>query len=153
MSSAEYSCKLFQTQYCIQANRVDPDQTAPRGAIWSGSTLFEKMQTLITCYIPQLLIWVNSLLRYVRILNTALWVKFAAEDILNWYFSYFSQETGFGISCKLSPLETICMKCQNLFSGKNKQNIINLLSAVFALRVVRVKINTIPPNFVCLQTL
>ena len=50
---------------------------------------------------------------------------------------YFSQKTGFDISCKLSPfhcnlhemsnllVETICMKYQNLFSGKNKifQNI------------------------------
>ena len=34
------------------------------------------------------------------------------------YFSYFSQKTGFDISCKLSPKETICMKCQILFSGK-----------------------------------
>ena len=31
--------------------------------------------------------------------------------------------TGFDISCKLSPLETICLKCQILFSGKNKKNI------------------------------
>ena len=41
----------------------------------------------------------------------------------NWYFSYFSQKTGFDISCKLSPKETICMKCQTLFSGENKKNI------------------------------
>ena len=34
-------------------------------------------------------------------------------------FIYFYQETGLDISCKLSPLETICMKCQNLFSGEN----------------------------------
>ena len=34
------------------------------------------------------------------------------------YFSYFSQKTGFDISCKLSPKETICMKCQILLSGK-----------------------------------
>ena len=47
----------------------------------------------------------------------ALWVKFSADDILK-YFSYFSQKTGFDISCKLSPLETICMKCQILFWGK-----------------------------------
>ena len=40
-----------------------------------------------------------------------------------WYFSYFSLKTGFDISCKLSPMETIYMKCQNLFSGKNKKNI------------------------------
>ena len=28
MSSAEYSCKLFKPICCIQANSVDPDQTA-----------------------------------------------------------------------------------------------------------------------------
>ena len=25
------------------------------------------------------------------------------------------------MSCKLSPQETVCMKCQSLFSGKNKK--------------------------------
>ena len=47
------------------------------------------------------------------------------------HYYYFPEKTGFAISCKLSPMETICMKCQNLFSGisgKNKENI-NLLSA------------------------
>ena len=29
------------------------------------------------------------------------------------------QKTGFNISCKLSPMKTICMKCQILFSGEN----------------------------------
>ena len=38
-----------------------------------------------------------------------------------WYFSYFLQRTGFDISYKLSPMETICMKCQNLFSAKKKK--------------------------------
>ena len=46
------------------------------------------------------------------------WVKFSANDILK-YFSYFSQKTGFDIACKVFPMETICMKCQFLFSGKN----------------------------------
>ena len=32
------------------------------------------------------------------------------------FFSYFSQKTRFDISCKLSPLETICMKCQGMLS-------------------------------------
>ena len=58
----------------------------------------------------------------MRLLTLALWVKISA-DILE-YFSYFSQKTGFDITCKLSPMETICMQCQNLFSGKNKKNII-----------------------------
>ena len=34
--------QTFQTYSCIQANNVDPNQTAPRGAFWSGSTLFAK---------------------------------------------------------------------------------------------------------------
>ena len=43
-------------------------------------------------------------------------------------FLIFSQKIGFDLSCKLSPEETICMKCQILFSGKN----INLSFAEFA---------------------
>ena len=45
------------------------------------------------------------------------------------YFSCFSHKIGFDISYKLSPCETVCMKYQSLFSGKNEKNIINLLSA------------------------
>ena len=33
----------FQSYFSILANSVDPDQTAPREAVWSGSTLFAKM--------------------------------------------------------------------------------------------------------------
>ena len=49
--------QTFQTYFCIQANSVDPDQTAPKGAVdqtapkgavWSGSTLFAKMTFKIT---------------------------------------------------------------------------------------------------------
>ena len=67
----------------------------------------------------------------------ALWVKFSADNILK-YFSFVSQKTGFDISCKLSPMETICIKCQIQFFGKNKKNIINLLSAECDHRVVKV---------------
>ena len=48
-------------------------------------------------------------------------VKFSADDILQ-YFSEFSQYIGVHISCKLSALEAICMRCQSLFSGKNKNS-------------------------------
>ena len=34
---------------------------------------------------------------------------------------YFSQKIEFDILCKLSPLETICLESQILFSGKNKK--------------------------------
>ena len=41
MSSVYVVCwiflQTFQTYFCILANSVDPDQTAPRGAVWSES--------------------------------------------------------------------------------------------------------------------
>ena len=70
-------------------------------------------------------------------LGLALWVKNSADDISK-YFSHFFffffffffvfcffvfQKTEIDISCKLSPTETICSKCQILSSGeKRKQN-------------------------------
>ena len=52
MSSVYVVCwiflQTFQTYFCIPANNVDPDQTDPRGAVWSGSTLFAKMTFKIT---------------------------------------------------------------------------------------------------------
>ena len=56
------------------------------------------------------------------------------------YFSYFSQKTESDISCELSPSETISMKCQILFSWKNKKNIISLPSAELVQRVVKVNL-------------
>ena len=39
MSSVYAVCwiflQTFQIYFCIQANSMDPDQTAPRGAVWS----------------------------------------------------------------------------------------------------------------------
>ena len=47
-------------------------------------------------------------------------------------FFLFSQKTSFDILCKLSPVETICMEYQILFSGKKKKiNKINLSTAEF----------------------
>ena len=52
MSSVYVVCwtflQTFQAYFCIQANIVDPDQTAPKWAVWSGSTLFAKMTLKIT---------------------------------------------------------------------------------------------------------
>ena len=53
---------------------------------------------------------------------TLLWAD-SADDKLIIFFLFFSQKIGFDISYKLSPWEIICMKCQILFSGKNKKNI------------------------------
>ena len=54
-------------------------------------------------------------------------------------FSEFSQKIGLGISCKLSPKETICMKGHNLFSGEKEKNVISLSSA--ELEVMKLKVN------------
>ena len=60
---------------------------------------------------------------------------------------FYSQKKCFDISCKLSPEETICLKCQSLFSGEIKKNIVNLSSAELAQRVVKVKASA----FTCMQ--
>ena len=51
------------------------------------------------------------------------------QQTTNWYLTYnFSQTEGFDISCKLTPEETVCMKCQNLFSGKIRKIFQNVVS-------------------------
>ena len=44
MSSVEVVCCKYMPditdELSIEANSVDPEQTAPIGAVWSGSTLF-----------------------------------------------------------------------------------------------------------------
>ena len=56
----------------------------------------------------------------------ALWVKFSA-DYMQKYFSYFSKkDLAFHANCLL-----IFMKCQILFSVRNKKNIISLSSAEY----------------------
>ena len=61
------------------ANSVDPDQTAPQGAVWSGSTLFAHT------YLSQYL----QLLRYItfcgfyRCIND----KFAVESLFGYLYA------------------------------------------------------------------
>ena len=40
-------------------------------------------------------------------------------------FFLFSQKIGFDISSKLSPKDSICMKCERIYFGQNKKNISN----------------------------
>ena len=39
-------CLLLGILKVISSNSVDPDQTAPKGAVWSGSTQFAGMQKI-----------------------------------------------------------------------------------------------------------
>ena len=52
---------------------------------------------------------------YSKLTFTTL-LAYSADDKLRMIFLIF--QNWFDISCKLSPMETICMKCQNQFSGK-----------------------------------
>ena len=46
MTSAEVICCIYLltllTNVSVEANSVEPDQTAPVGAVWSGSTLSDQ---------------------------------------------------------------------------------------------------------------
>ena len=45
LSAVVFCCILLLTlltNLSTEGNSVDPDQAAPNGAVWSGSTLFEK---------------------------------------------------------------------------------------------------------------
>ena len=90
----------------------------------------------ITCAMKKALFpaYVNSKWQDINSQRLAPRVKFSADDILK--YADFPQKTGFDISWKLSPWETIRMKCQILFSRKNKKNIISLSSAELAQRWV-----------------
>ena len=58
---------------------------------------------------------------YSLLVNTYHAKANSADDKLIKFF-LFSKQIGSDTSCKLSPKETICMKCQILFSRKNKKN-------------------------------
>ena len=64
--------------------------------------------------------------------------EFLRENIL---------KTGFDISCKLSPLETVCMNVKSYFLGKRTKNN-NFLSAELAKRVNKIYKNTDTDNVV-----
>ena len=88
-------------------------------------------------FIMKMSISAGASLSFENLLSLACWVKFSADDILKYFFLFF-QKIGVDISGKLSLNETICMKCQILFSGKNKKYINDLSSAEFAHRVVKI---------------
>ena len=70
-------------------------------------------------YVLQILVnLVLSVMYYINILST-LWAKSADDRLL--IFLLFFHKTEIDISCKLSPVETICMKCRILFSEENKK--------------------------------
>ena len=65
--------QTFQTYFCIETNSVDPDQTAPRGAVGSGSTLFAKMTFKYGIY--------------ANIFAAKIWVAFVFANATHIFFS------------------------------------------------------------------
>ena len=57
----------------------------------------------------------------VGLIFTTLWANSADDKLIDNIFLIFARKTEFDTSCKLSPLETICMKCQTPFSRENKK--------------------------------
>ena len=64
MSSAEVVCCKWlpniTDELSIEANSMDPEKTAPIGAVWSGSTLFAQHGPREDCSYRSSLIWVHT---------------------------------------------------------------------------------------------
>ena len=128
MSSVYVVCWIFlQTfQIYIQANSVDPDQTAPRGAVWSGSTLFAKMtfknhkqmtkQTTIIVIgalrVKRRTCWLWSVLQTTNYHPVTVHIHLiASQSILEWHFH---EET----SCTWNPFFAwTCFVASNCFTA------------------------------------
>ena len=67
------------------------------------------------------------------------------DDTFFFFFFFFSRKTGSDIPCKLSPQETICMKCQSLLFGKNKKDISKCRLLIFyaAYQAFRINLDTV----------
>ena len=63
---------------------------------------------------------------HISIGSITLWANSAVDKFMVFFYYYFSEKTGFDISFKLSPVETIYMKCQILFSGKKMSSAENV---------------------------
>ena len=75
---------------------------------------------------------------------TMLWADSADDKLVILFLVY--QKIGSDTLCKLSPKATICMKCQILFSRKNKKNISKCPLLIFysAFTVLRVNLDFFP---------
>ena len=62
----------------------------------------------------------NRILQYFPYLTLVVLGKIFSTRYIEIY-TFYSKKTGFDISGKLSPTETICLKCQILFSGGKKR--------------------------------
>ena len=55
----------------VWANSADPDQTAPRGAVWSGSTLF----AILSASFGLITLWQSHIVQILECLQQIFWVS------------------------------------------------------------------------------
>ena len=93
MSPGETDCVKCQIPFSVTCKKI-----------------FQKVSYWI--YHPTCLAWIIWVWS-----GSALFASVQIEDV---FFFYFSQKIGSDISCKLSPDETVCMKCLIPFSEERK---------------------------------
>ena len=82
--------------FCIWANSVDPDQTAPRGAVWSGSTLFATMTFKVFSRRQSR----RQFCCLMMCLKTAGWVAVSVDpDLMPSWCCFIFGSTWFGQAC------------------------------------------------------
>ena len=58
-------------------------------------------------------------LHVLKVKRSALWVKFSADDILKYLFLFFpGRKQVLTFHLNMSPVGTVCTKCQIMFSGE-----------------------------------
>ena len=94
-------------KFLVWVNSVDPDQTAPRGAIWSGSTLFAIPSAPFGCII----LWYSHLVKILEWLQQFFQVS-EFLGILRIFFSLLASQT---IVLFKSDLNARSVSVHNLF--------------------------------------
>ena len=82
---------------------------------------FAGMSVLARTYVCPFITWLFSQIRTTTAKPAEWWAEISADNILK-YFSDISQKTGFDISCKLSPKESLLEMSKPSFWGKIKKN-------------------------------
>ena len=84
----------------------------------------ETLLTLICADITNCPVTVSGIID-ITLTVVFIMLSMLVKNFSRWHFEmfsyFFSRKVGFDISCKLSHKETIFMKCQILFSVKNKK--------------------------------
>ena len=124
--------KRGNRNFCIHANSLDPDQTAPRGAVWLGSTRFAKNKNHKHMTKQTTIVVIGNLrVKRVPVLPVTLFFFFFCVFFFFFFFVclfgsfvvvvfllllFFSEKISPDISCESSARQMNHIKCQALLS-------------------------------------